>query len=99
MDANVLKALNDANNDGYRRPSLNNIIIYGRVRCLIDRPSFLGEGVKSTNGYFALLDAYALKCLGEDYFICRANIRHPARSVLPFSVCGIDSVIKICLGR
>lgn len=68
MDANVLKALNDANNDGYRRPSLNNIIIYGRVRCLIDRPSFLGEGVKSTNGYFALLDAYALKCLGEDYF-------------------------------
>lgn len=68
MDANVLKALNDANNDGYRRPSLNNIIIYGRVRCLIDRPSFLGEGVKSTDGYFALLDAYALKCLGEDYF-------------------------------
>lgn len=67
MDANVLKALNDAK-DGYRRPSLNNIIIYGRVRCLIDRPAFLGEGVKSTNGYFALLDAYALKCLGEDYF-------------------------------
>lgn len=67
MDANVLKALNDAK-DGYRRPSLNNIIIYGRVRCLIDRPVFLGEGVKSTNGYFALLDAYALKCLGEDYF-------------------------------
>lgn len=67
MDANVLKALNDVK-DGYRRPSLNNIIIYGRVRCLIDRPAFLGEGVKATNGYFALLDAYALKCLGEDYF-------------------------------
>lgn len=67
MDANVLKALNDAK-DGYRRPSLNNIIIYGRVRCLIDRPAFLGEGVKATNGYFALLDAYALKCLGKDYF-------------------------------
>lgn len=67
MDANVLKALNNQE-DGFKRPSLNNVLIYGRVRCLISRPALVGKGIRETNGYFALLDAYALKCLGEDYF-------------------------------
>lgn len=66
-DANVLDAL-DRQDNGYKRPSLNNIIIYGRVRCIINKPSILGDGIKETNGYFAIIDAYALKCLGEDYF-------------------------------
>ena len=66
-DANVLSAL-DRQSGGYKRPSLNNIIIYGRVRCLIHKPSIVGDGIKETNGYFAIIDAYALKCLGEDYF-------------------------------
>lgn len=67
MDANVLNAL-DKQSGSFRRPSLTNIIIYGRVRCIISKPSFLGDGIEETDGYFALLDAYALKCLGEDYF-------------------------------
>jgi len=67
-DANVLQALDDQQSLSYKRASLNNILVYGRVRCLIKRPSFIGSGVKETNGYFALVDAYALKCLGEDYF-------------------------------
>lgn len=68
MDANVLQALDNQATVGYKRSSLMNVLIYGRVRCLIKRPSFIGDGVKESNGYFALLDAYALKCLGEDYF-------------------------------
>ena len=66
-DANVLEALDRASG-GYKRPALNNIVIYGRVRCIIEKPSILGEGIKETNGHFAIIDAYALKCLGEDYF-------------------------------
>ena len=53
---------------GYKRPSLNNIIIYGRVRCIISRPSIIGNTIVDGSGYYAIIDAYALKCLGEDYF-------------------------------
>lgn len=67
-DANVLSALDNQKNDSYKRPSLTNIIIYGRVRCIIKKPSIIGDGIKETNGHFAIIDAYALKCLGEDYF-------------------------------
>ena len=66
-DANVLEAL-DRVSSGYKRPALSNVIIYGRVRCIIKKPSILGNGVKETGGHFAIIDAYALKCLGEDYF-------------------------------
>lgn len=66
-DANVLSAL-DRQTSGYKRPTLNNIIIYGRVRCIIRKPDIIGTGVRETNGHFAIIDAYALKCLGEDYF-------------------------------
>ena len=66
-DANVLSAL-DRQSGGYKRPSLNNILIYGRVRCLIDRPAIVGSSIIDGDGYYAILDAYAFKCLGEDYF-------------------------------
>lgn len=68
-DANILEALDRCSTEGgYKRPSLNDILIFGRVRCLIEKPKVLGTGVEIGNGYFALLDAYALKCLGTDYF-------------------------------
>lgn len=67
MDANVLSAL-DRQESGYKRPALNNVLIYGRVRCIIAKPSIVGNGVQETNGHFAIIDAYALKCFGEDYF-------------------------------
>jgi len=67
MDANVLEAL-DRSSGAFKRAALSNIIIYGRIRCLINKPDILGDGIKETNGYFAIIDAYALKCLGEDYF-------------------------------
>ena len=78
MDANVLEAL-DRSGGAYKRPALSNIIIYGRIRCLINRPDMLGSGVKETNGNFAIIDAYALKCLGEDYF--RDSSTHDVNSV------------------
>jgi len=66
-DANVLGAL-DKQSGGYKRPSLNNILIYGRVRCIINRPALVGDSIIDGDGFYAILDAYAFKCLGEDYF-------------------------------
>lgn len=66
--ANVLEALDSQQTVGYKRPSLNNLVIYGKVRCIIERPSFIGKGLKADNGYFAILDTFAIKCLSEDYF-------------------------------
>ena len=81
MDANLLEALDEVGKqgNGYKRPALNNVLIYGRVRCLINKPSFINEGIQETNGYFAIIDAYALKCLGEDYF--RENSDYDVNSI------------------
>ena len=63
-DANLLDAL--------RRHSgkIDNILIFGRVRCAIKDPKLLGKSVEvsSKEGCFAIIDAYALNCLDEDYF-------------------------------
>lgn len=65
--ANIVKALNSDNK--FYRVTLSGIVIYGRVRTLIERPKFLGNSVMEGSGYHAILDAYALKCLAQDYFI------------------------------
>lgn len=65
MDANLLEALN---RQGVRG-CLEDIIVYGRVRCAINRPDVIGSTLKTVpTGAFAILDAYALKCQGIDYF-------------------------------
>lgn len=73
MDANLLEAISaqDAYEKAagsYRRAALKDIVIYGRVRCAIQRPSIIPDNIEDTDGYYVIVDAYAIKCLGEDYF-------------------------------
>lgn len=73
MDANLLGAISteasaEAERGTYRRPALKDIIIYGRVRSIIKRPSIVPDNIKDGNGYYCIVDAYALKCMQEDYF-------------------------------
>jgi len=64
-DANLLEALKKQGPKG----CLEQLIIFGRVRCAIERPSILGKTLKtSETGIFAILDVYAVKCNGTDYF-------------------------------
>ena len=63
-DANVLKALKNQGRSG----SLDNVVVFGRVRCAIERPYVVGNSLEFAPGFFAIIDCYALKCLGEDYF-------------------------------
>lgn len=65
MDANLLEALSKQG----RGKSLDGLIVYGRVRCAIDRPYVIGSSLETVStGAFAILDAYAIKCLQKDYF-------------------------------
>lgn len=71
MDANLLSAMEATSVDNglYKtRPALNDMIVYGRVRSLIKRPAMLPSSIVNGKGYFCIVDAYALRCLGTDYF-------------------------------
>lgn len=63
-DANLLVALNKNKYSG-----LKNLVLFGRVQAAIEKPTFLSDLADSGTGFFALLDTYAVKCLGEDYFV------------------------------
>lgn len=63
-EANLLSALSRQG----RRGSLNDLVLYGRVRCAIKKPKILGSSLEFAPGFFAILDCYAIKCKGEDYF-------------------------------
>lgn len=60
-DANLLEILD-------KESKLDNMIVYGNVRCAIKKPNFLSSSVGLTDGFFALVDVLALRCNGEDYF-------------------------------
>ena len=60
-DANLLEVLD-------RESKLDNMTIYGNIRCAINKPSFLSDSIGITDGFFALVDVLALKCNGVDYF-------------------------------
>lgn len=62
-DANLLSVLNKNLRSGLRE-----LMLFGRVRCALQKTSFLADLDTKSNGFFALLDTYAVKCLGEDYF-------------------------------
>lgn len=63
-DANLLEVLNR------NKSRIDNIVIFGRVRCAIKDPGILGNSIEipDKEGFFAIIDAYALKCLDVDYF-------------------------------
>lgn len=62
-DANLLDVLEKNKYSG-----IKNLVLFGRVRSAIEKPAFLADLDCSNEGYFAILDTYAVKCLGEDYF-------------------------------
>lgn len=63
-DANLLRVLRDGNN-GVK--VLEDVVIFGKVRCAIKHPEILGS-LEVGNGVFAIIDAFAFKCQGKDYF-------------------------------
>lgn len=63
-DANLLRVLRDRNN-GVK--VLEDVVIFGKVRCAIKHPEILGS-LEVGNGVFAIIDAFAFKCQGKDYF-------------------------------
>lgn len=64
-DANVLSALSKQGANGY----LDGLILYGKIRCAIERPDILGTSLETSDvGAFAILDVFAIKCLDKDYF-------------------------------
>lgn len=65
-DANLLEILD-------RETKLDNMIIYGNIRCAIEKPSYLSNSVIVSDGFFALVDVLALKCNGVDYFSSEAG--------------------------
>lgn len=62
-DANLLEILHQRG----KRVTLENIVVFGKVRCAIKQPEMM-DGLKTSSGMYAILDAFALKCLGENYF-------------------------------
>lgn len=60
-DANLLEILD-------KESKLDNMIIYGNIRCAISKPSYLSNNIGITDGFFALVDVLALRCNGVDYF-------------------------------
>lgn len=62
-NANLLQKLSETNNAG-----LEKMVLYGRIRCCIGTPKGFEWAKHSDNGFYALLDAFAVKCLGNDYF-------------------------------
>ena len=78
MDANLLEAISvqdayEKSAGTFRRAALKDIFIYGRVRCVIQRPSIIPDNIEDTDGNYVIVDAYAIKCLGEDYFREESN--------------------------
>lgn len=63
-DANLLEALRKVGSG----KSLDDLMLFGRVRCAIKRPNILGKNVETAAGMFAIVDIYAIKCFGKDYF-------------------------------
>ena len=59
-DANLLSALK-------KYEKLTDVQVIGKIKCLIEKPSIIGT-LNISEGNYALVDVYALKCMGKDYF-------------------------------
>ncbi len=59
--ANVLKVLS-------RKGALKEVILYGKLRCFIEKPERLSGLEADGTGHFAILDVFAIKCVSENYF-------------------------------
>ena len=61
--ANLLQKLKTAGKDGLR-----DLMLYGRVRCMLKGCSLVGNISTSCDGAYAIVDVFAIQCLGADYF-------------------------------
>lgn len=75
-DANLLEILSNES-------KLDNMVVYGNVRCAIKKPSYLSNSIGITDGFFALVDVLALKCNGVDY--CSKYSSYPDSKNIYFS--------------
>lgn len=62
-DANLLSVIKQRG----KRNALEDIVIFGKIRCAIKEPEIL-SGLEVKGGVYAIIDAFAFKCLGENYF-------------------------------
>lgn len=65
-DANLLEILRIES-------KLDNMVVFGKIRCAISKPHYLSSNVSVTDGFFALVDVFALRCDGVDYFSKHSN--------------------------
>lgn len=65
MNANLIKALQSQKS---KYATLNNLVLFGRVRCLIDKPKILGSLLIKEGTYIAILDVFGILCKDKDYF-------------------------------
>lgn len=88
-DANILEALNS-------RGTLDSLILYGKVRCAIEKPNILGNTLEVSDvGAFAILDVFAIKCLEEDYFRGNSNGLYFSRGSMIIFINSLDWVGEI----
>lgn len=59
-DANILRVLKKKN-------QLQDMAVIGKVRCAIEKPSIVSS-LELSEGFFAIVDVYAVQCMGYDYF-------------------------------
>ena len=71
MNANLIKALRSQKS---KYATLNNLVLFGRVRCLIDKPKILGSLLIKEGTYIAILDVFGILCKDKDYFQLRQNL-------------------------
>ena len=67
-DANLLEILDIES-------KLDNMVVYGNIRCAISKPKYLSDRTSVVSGFFALVDVLALCCNGTDYFSQHSDYR------------------------
>lgn len=65
---NVIGALYEATNQNGRKSfQINNVVVYGRIRCAIEPVDYLAS-LNIQSGFFVLIDVLGLECKGIDHF-------------------------------
>lgn len=91
VEANILKELSSQGKKG----SLENMVVYGRVRCAIKTP-YIFETVQTSDvGAFALLDVFAVKCLQKDYFGHHSTGTYFSKGSMVIFIDSVDWVGKL----
>lgn len=96
-DANLLQILSELNYGSRKNIGIQDILIFGNMKCAIETPSFL-QNLETDGGFYALLEVYAFKCLKEDYF-GQSGIYDINRIYFAKGTCVVYSNRKDLLGK